>query len=127
MSIEAQYELIIGGETGTIVQVQFRAATQPGFVAEPSAGECTWTDRVLNEAEPTTFTMVAQNIGFSFDLGGDGRIKERDGDPFLLLGGASVTERIGYGRVVTSILKGQLFIVVVANNGQTLMVSAVQR
>ena len=126
MSIEARYELIIGGQTGTIVKVQFRPAAQPRFVAEPGAGECTWNDRALNGAEPNTFTMVAPNVGFSFDLRGDGRIKEQEGDPVILLGGQSVSERVGYSRVVLSILKGQLFTVVVANNGQTLMVSAVQ-
>jgi hypothetical protein len=126
MALEARFELIIGGQTGTIVKVQFRPAPQPGFVAEPGAGECTWTDRALNAAEPSTFTIVAPNIGFSFDLGGDGRIKESDGAPLLILGGQSVAERVGYNRVLGAILKGQLFTVLVANNGQTLSVSGVQ-
>lgn len=126
MSIEARFELIIGGQTGTIVKVQFRPAAQPRFVAEPGPGECTWNDRAPNAAEPTTFTMVASNVGFSFDLTGDGRLKEQDGAPVILLGGQSVSDRTGYSGVVLNILRGQLFTVLVANNGQTLMVSGVQ-
>jgi hypothetical protein len=127
MAIEARFELIIGGQTGTIIRVNFRAAGESGSTSEPGPGECTWIDRTLNDAEPTSFTMIAPNVGFSFDLGGDGRFREQDGDPVLILGGESVSERTGYGRVVTAVLRGQLFTVLVANNGRTLMVSGVQR
>jgi len=125
MTIEARFEQIIGGQTGTIITVTFRPAAQASGLSEPGPGECAWRDRPLNSAEPTTITMVAPGIGFSFDIDGSGRIKERDGGPMLILGGQSVAERQGFTRVVMSILRGQPFTVQVSNNGQTLMVSAV--
>lgn len=126
MTIEARYELLMGGQSGTIVKVKFRPAGRAGSQAKPGSGQCSWLDRTLNAKEPAEFTMVALGIGFSFDLSGNGRIKAQGGEPVLALGGASVVERQGYGRVVASILKGQFFTVLVANNGQTLMVSGVQ-
>jgi hypothetical protein len=125
MTIEARFEQIIGGQTGTIITVTFRPAAQAGSLSEPGPGECAWRDRPVNAAEPTTITMVAPNVGFSFDLDGTGRIKERDGGPMLILGGASVSERQGFGRVVMSILSGQPFTLQVTNNGRTFMVSSV--
>ncbi len=126
MTIEARFELIIGGQTGTYVKIRFRPANQPGSVAKPGSGECTWIDRTLNAQEPSDFTMVAKGIGFSFNISGGGRVLEEGGQPVLQLGGASVSEREGYNGVVSAVLARQFFTVEVANDGQTLRVSAVR-
>lgn len=125
MRIEARNELIIGGQTGTIVRIVFHRADNPGDVVKPRSGECTWLDRTLNDQEPTDFTFIGQGLGVSFDMSGAGRILSQGGQPVLLLGGESVSDRSGFSNVLTSILTGKLFTVMVAFDGRTLRVSKV--
>ena len=124
MKIEVRAELpAFTTAPGTDITVHFRRATNPGSVAEPGPGECTWLDRTVNDQEPTNFTMPLKGVYLQLEFTAGGRILDKNGYAAIWVP-ENYLDSTGLATAFSNIMLSKLVTVVVENSGRTLVASA---
>lgn len=126
MRIMVNHDVDADGIPGaTAMFIFFKAASRPGSVSQPLAGECTWMDRTLKSGEPAVLWVRAPHVEFAFQVEGDGRVS-RDASGIRLSPEGNSNEAQKWHYMTDGVLKGKLFTVNVYNgSGRVLVVTSV--